>query len=1305
MIKKFISLGLLFVFVFILFSSSNSGGFKHRLQTGAVALAGQDEKVLTKTFDLKGSSSEISGRTDGSTVTPVVGPTGTVKVRGQGSVNFIPTSSGNGISFEKGNTQNDNTAFYLFRGADIVNLLDYTEGEISFTLKSKYSYNERINLPSYYKYRTPFSIEDSSVGSSISFYTEPTQFTFNFKGTSVNRVLSQKEFEDYFDKDKELKVRLVWGAGKCSIYLNNNLYTSKSCATDSQLSSNSLMSIGADKPSSYGGGWWANDDIMSDFSISKYAYVDRRGPEIRNVSIVEDLTSASISWNTDEDSTGDVDYGTLLSYGKSVSSSNPSKNHSVSITGLIPGTFYNFIIRSRDISGNIAKTINNTFTTKNPTTVDPIPPTNPNPTNPPTNPVNPTPLPPIVTNAVNKITIKEISGQTQTNRVFSISRIFKQGDIANFPQAKIGGNTINTQADVKNRWPDGSVKHAMISFITTVSANSSVDVEFVNQSSCNCNSGLSATDMLSSKYGLDASMTVSPGGTVSARDIIQSGNFRYWLSGPIVTQVIVEDRTPARSFDLSFGSQKSFHPMFIVSFYPSDSNVKVDFIGENVWVDGLKDIKYSLTLNLDGKTVYSKRDFVQSYATRWRQTFYKNKPTDIQIDHNLAYLVSTKALPNFDTSIRISDTAINDGVNKPWNSQCDSPSWVNAVSSGKTDIGGTAQVCTYIPAPGGRPDLGLIPGWYVRYLYSMSSNNPLAYKYLDIMKGNADVSGSIRMNYRETKTNKNFSNNVPESAFGKSLSLDSRLGYTLIGGQGDAAEGDSIYFVPGGELSGRNGLEPELAHLPSLSYVPYIMTGDYYYLENQYMAASYAIGTGADFDAYRKRNPNTAGIIARTEYRGVGWGLREVGFAGFIAPDNTPEKEYFTRILNRNIAFYEGLYNLRDGNFFDSSCNNRQFNRLTETNVWCYGNKIDTIWLWYNSVGDVRTDNPMKILEPGNKGYAVTNPPFNTDKVTALEAPWGWGYNLNVWGMLSEMGYPFKPILNDRLKIYLYLTIHPDAVPQLVAGYVIPTRNGSGRLIQTPKEFVDAFNPQKIQSIIADNYSNAADPQSGYSLIAKAAMSYLPGVNEGNLRGQDAWNFIKNALSRYESALTYDQSWAIIPRYVDNNPAPAPTPVNNNNQNPNSNNNGSSNPILNIVETIIAPIVNIISPIPTPTSTPTPTPTPSTATPTPTITVPVSNSGNPLSISSVRAVKNSSTEVVITWNTNLDSDSNVEYRYSVGQGKWTYNTSFSTTKTTSHRVVLKNLRPNSIYYYKVWSKDRNANTANTAERIFNTIEE
>src|SRR5689334_16819511 len=92
--------------------------------------------------------------------------------------------------------------------------------------------------------------------------------------------------------------------------------------------------------------------------------------------------------------------------------------------------------------------------------------------------------------AVNSLTISEKAGVTTTNYPVQIGRPFVKGEISGFPQALVNGTAVSTQADVKQRWNDGSVKHAIVSFlIPTLSSGSTVTVTFRNQSACNCGAG------------------------------------------------------------------------------------------------------------------------------------------------------------------------------------------------------------------------------------------------------------------------------------------------------------------------------------------------------------------------------------------------------------------------------------------------------------------------------------------------------------------------------------------------------------------------------------------------------------------------------------------------------------------------------------------------------------------------------------------------------------------------------------------------------------------------------------------------
>ena len=66
--------------------------------------------------------------------------------------------------------------------------------------------------------------------------------------------------------------------------------------------------------------------------------------------------------------------------------------------------------------------------------------------------------------------------------------------------------------------------------------------------------------------------------------MLAAGLWRYWLQGPIVTAIILEDRTPSRSQDTDFGDQsKALHPIFEAWFYPAQHLVDLGYTVENTW--------------------------------------------------------------------------------------------------------------------------------------------------------------------------------------------------------------------------------------------------------------------------------------------------------------------------------------------------------------------------------------------------------------------------------------------------------------------------------------------------------------------------------------------------------------------------------------------------------------------------------------------------------------------------------------------------------------------------------------------------
>jgi hypothetical protein len=106
---------------------------------------------------------------------------------------------------------------------------------------------------------------------------------------------------------------------------------------------------------------------------------DREAPIISAIAVTPSGSSAMINWNTNENASGLLYYSTSpmsLQEGSSsgdVSISGTSvithvdlrTTHSGTISGLQPNTTYNYVIYTRDASGNVSVTWPTTFRTTN----------------------------------------------------------------------------------------------------------------------------------------------------------------------------------------------------------------------------------------------------------------------------------------------------------------------------------------------------------------------------------------------------------------------------------------------------------------------------------------------------------------------------------------------------------------------------------------------------------------------------------------------------------------------------------------------------------------------------------------------------------------------------------------------------------------------------------------------------------------------------------------------------------------------------------------------------------------------------
>jgi hypothetical protein len=221
---------------------------------------------------LHADATEVNGTQNGAIVTPGVGPpglTGTVVVNSGGSVNYAPAESGNGVYFLNccGNTGN---AYYNFTGAALGNVFNVSQGQITFYLKSRYTFAQRKASASGQRYA--FDVRDGNGNHLFNFMTEVTSgyllFTYTAAGVGTYYFVPPGTEDTLFGNGVILQITLTWGSGVSTLSLNGTVVKSVAFTTVPTVnwSAAANFDFGAYQYLNYGG-YDCEDDIIDEFSV------------------------------------------------------------------------------------------------------------------------------------------------------------------------------------------------------------------------------------------------------------------------------------------------------------------------------------------------------------------------------------------------------------------------------------------------------------------------------------------------------------------------------------------------------------------------------------------------------------------------------------------------------------------------------------------------------------------------------------------------------------------------------------------------------------------------------------------------------------------------------------------------------------------------------------------------------------------------------------------------------------------------------------------------------------------------------
>jgi hypothetical protein len=460
--------------------------------------------------------------------------------------------------------------------------------------------------------------------------------------------------------------------------------------------------------------------------------------------------------------------------------------------------------------------------------------------------------------AVTDVRAVSLSSSAQTDVPLTFGQVFKSGDVpgsvslvARLPN----GTQVPAQLDRKTAYADGSTKHGVVTvMLPSLGANAS---QVVNLDLGTATSGAAITlnDLLATNF--DATVTLNVGGTnysASARTLLQLPTRTTWLSGPVASEWVVTG--PVRT---SAGvAHTHLQAQFAVRAYRGLRQVRVSVAVENILarVPGPQRYTYDLTVSVQGKGTVLTRSAVPHYnQSRWRRVFWWGPDGLADVRHNSSYLMATRAVPTYDSRISMSGGTL-DQIRSAFRSNSD-----------LMDIG---DLNASMPAGGGRGEIAPIPLWAAAYVIT----SDLRAKESTV--GHGDQAGAWPMHYRDEVT-------------GRPISLDTYPNLSILGGTG----------FPGCGGNCSTPYEPEVAHHPTLAYVPYLITGDYYLMEEMQFWANWVMFYGES-----NRHGGAEGLVVWDGIRGQAWAMRTLAQAAYATPDNHPLKSYFNAKLQNNLDFY-----------------------------------------------------------------------------------------------------------------------------------------------------------------------------------------------------------------------------------------------------------------------------------------------------------------------------------------------------------------------------------------------------------------
>jgi hypothetical protein len=447
---------------------------------------------------------------------------------------------------------------------------------------------------------------------------------------------------------------------------------------------------------------------------------------------------------------------------------------------------------------------------------------------------------------------------------FTVGQALRQGDVPSGSALVAGSGEL--QFVVKNRWPDGSAKFAILSGRTDLTANAWKSIGLSVASAPAAAPALGTADVAAT--GLTASVQYGSFGTANWNAGDWAAPVQTWTSGPVMSSFVYRKPIGSDPHLVAWLEVRAYKGGQ-VEVLPWIENGYLQVAGPtsksgmaSVSIGGTQRFSQSLDLLNHQRAVLASG----STLTYW----YGGSDPKITPRHSAAYLMATKLVPNYRGTTASS-----------------SPIFARLASS-YTPLG-QANFQADMAATGYDPAIGLLPEWDVAYL--TTAGDPRAFRAVLI---NGYAAGRYGIHYRDESTNRPFK----FSAYPTLVMADGS-------GVGSIGSSSANRYTPAD--SGASPPMYDSAHSPSMGYMAYLLSGWNYYLEEtQFLATANFLKNGDGTRLASKGVIETA--VGANATRGAAWAIRTLAQAATLTPDGDALRNEFVSSLTENINYYHGRY-------------------------------------------------------------------------------------------------------------------------------------------------------------------------------------------------------------------------------------------------------------------------------------------------------------------------------------------------------------------------------------------------------------